>query len=489
MRFPPRIDLRRAVVRGTSILGAVASLVLAGGCSGVPNTEFLKRAYAKESVEFKSAWGPIPAKTGAAIMADLERRSDNSDILERQAAIEEAVAGHPLVVGNRVTLLLDGPATYGAMFAAIRQATRTITIESYIIDDGEIGRRFADLLLARRAAGVEVDVMYDSIGAMKTKRDYFDRLRAGGVRVVEFNPVDLSAVARPWTLNHRDHRKLTVVDGRIAFLGGINIDEVYAKGSSMSGGSSGGSGGSSGGGLGSSGSAEKERRSGWRDTDVRVEGPVVADFQRLFLDTWEKQHGPPLERARYFPPLRPMGKDIVRPIASSPADAYSVTYLTLMAAIINAQRYIYITNAYFVPDPQLVHALIDAARRGVDVRLILPSTTDSRSAAYAAHSHYTELLEGGVKIYERQAALLHAKTAVVDGVWSSVGSSNLDWRSAVDNDELNAVILSPDFARQMVAAYALDEARSDAIDLDRWRKRSLRERVKEWFFHVCGRLL
>jgi cardiolipin synthase len=453
----------------------------ATGCATVPDIGFLKHTYATQSAALRTAWGPIPEATRAAITTDLKRHAGNPDIVDRQAAIEEAVAGTALVTGNRVELLLDGPATYEAMFTAIRQARSTINVESYIIDDGEVGQRLADLLLARRAAGVEVNVMYDGVGAFKTKEEYFERLRRGGVRVVQFNPVNALAMAKPWKLNHRDHRKLTVVDGRIAFLGGINIDDVYASSSFASGGS--------GGGGSSSGGKNDEKRSGWRDTDIRVEGPVVADFQRLFLDTWEQQHGPPLDRERHLPPLAPAGHEIVRAIASSPADQFSATYLALMGAIINAQRQIYITNAYFVPDPQLVEELIAAARRGVDVRLVLPSTTDSRSAAYAAHSHYTELLNGGVKIYERKAALLHAKTAVIDSVWSCVGSANLDWRSAVDNNELNAVILSTDFAARMIHAYELDEAQSDEIQLDGWRERPLRERIKEGFFHLFGRLL
>ncbi|HVU32826.1 MAG TPA: phospholipase D-like domain-containing protein, partial [Opitutaceae bacterium] len=291
-----------------------------------------------------------------------------------------------------------------------------------------------------------------------------------------------------WAINHRDHRKLLVVDGRTAFLGGINIDDVYSSGSSSSGGGS--SGGFSSGGSGSSsGGKDKERRSGWRDTDIEIDGPVVADFQRLFLQTWQKQNGPPLPPVNYFPVVPPAGNAIVRAIGSTPDDPYNAMYLTFIAAITNAQKQIYITNAYFVPDPQLVSALLAAAHRGVDVRIILPSTTDSRSAAYAARSYYAELLQGGIRIYERRWALLHAKTAVIDGVWSCVGSSNLDWRSAVDNDEINAVILGRGFARQMLAAYALDEAQSDEIRLDRWNHRRFGERAKEWFFRLCGRLL
>jgi cardiolipin synthase A/B len=323
---------------------------------------------------------------------------------------------------------------------------------------------------------VEVNVMDDSVGAFKTAGAYFDRLRQGGVHVVEFNPINPLAARRHWAINHRDHRKLTVVDGRTAFLGGINISSVYSSGSS--------SGGSS-----PAKDHQKPNESPWRDTDIQIDGPVVADFQQLFLQTWAKQHGPPLHPLDYFPVVPPQGNEIVRAIGSTPDDPYNAIYLTLIAAITNAQKQVYITNAYFVPDPQLVDALLAAAKRGVDVRLILPSTSDSRSASYAGRSHYTQLLRGGVKIYERRAVLLHAKTAVIDGVWSCVGSSNLDWRSALDNDEITAVILSREFAAKMLAAYALDQAQSDAIELEQWRHRPFRSRLKETFFRLCGRLL
>jgi cardiolipin synthase A/B len=459
-----------------------AWLLLVAGCATLPDAEFLSRRYTTQAAEFKNAWGRIPARRSAAVMAELKRGSGNVDLLERQVALEQAVVGQPLVLGNRVTLLQDGPATYQAMFNAIREAKDTVNVESYIIDDKEVGQKFADLLLDRQRAGVQINVIYDSVGAFKTPKDYFDRLRAAGIRVVEFNPLNPLAFKKPWTLNHRDHRKLTIVDGRVAFLGGINIDSVYASGSSSAS-SGGGSGGSSGGG------GKDAKKSGWRDTDIQIDGPVVADFQKLFLETWQKQHGPSLGPTNYLPPVPPQGREIVRAIGSTPDDPYSKIYLTLLAAITNADKQVYITNAYFVPDPQLVDALLAAAARGVDVRLILPSTSDSRSASYAAHSHYATLLQGGVKIYERRAAVLHAKTAVIDGVWSCVGSSNLDWRSALDNDEINAVILGREFAQRMLSAYALDQAASDAIDLEHWKHRPFRQRFKEWIFHVCGRLL
>ena len=413
-------------------------------------------------------------------MAELKRKAGDLDILERQATLEQALTGVPLVVGNKVTLLLDGPATYAAMFGAMRKAKHTINVESYIIEDGKVGQEFADILIERRSAGVAVNVMYDSVGAFKTKKEYFDQLREGGVQVVAFNPINPLAAKKRWSLNHRDHRKMTIVDGRTVFLGGINIDDVYSSGSS---------GGSTSSGGGSSGGKKNEQENGWRDTDIQIDGPVVADFQKLFLQTWEKQKGPPLNKDDYLPVIPPQGKEIVRAIGSTPDDPYNAIYLTFIAAITHAQKQVYITNAYFVPDPQLVEALLSAAQRGVDVRLILPSTTDSTSAAHAAHSHYTELLKGGVKIYERRAALLHAKTAVIDGVWSSVGSVNLDWRSALDNDEVTAVILSTEFGQRMLSAYALDQAQSDQIDLERWLHRPYRDRIRESFFRLFGRLL
>jgi cardiolipin synthase A/B len=454
---------------------AAAGILLGTGCATLPDTQFLKHRYTTQAAQFKNAWGPISEKRSAAIVAKLKRNDGNVDLLDLQMALEQVLVGHPLVVGNKVTLLQDGPTTYEAMFAAMRQAKDTINVESYIFDDKEIGQKFANLLLARQAAGVQVSIIYDSVGNFETPKDFFDRLHQAGIQVVEFNPINPLAAKKHWAINHRDHRKLLIVDGRTAFLGGINISNVYSSGSS-------------GGGASNRGKKNK-KESPWRDTDIQIDGPVVADFQKLYLETWQKQKGAPLPPKNYFPAVPTQGKEIVRAVGSTPDEPYSAIYLTLIAAITNAQKQVYITNAYFVPDPQLMDALIEAARRGVDVRLILPSTSDSRSASYAGRSHYMDLLKGGVKIYERRDVLLHAKTAVIDGVWSCVGSTNLDWRSALDNDEINAVILGREFAERMRSAYALDQAQSDLIDLEQWRHRSWRERWKEALFRICGRLL
>jgi cardiolipin synthase len=453
-------------------IASSALLLIVSGCATLPDTEFLSDRYVTQSARFESAWGPISAKRSAAILNELQGKSGKLDILERQISLEQDIVGAPLVVGNRVTLLQDGPATYDAMFAAIKEARDHVNVESYIIEDDEVGQRFADLLVDRQIHGVQVNLIYDSVGALSTPKAFFDRLRQAGVQVVEFNPINPVGLDKPWSLNHRDHRKLLVVDQRIAFIGGINISSVYSTGSS-----------------GKRRGPPTDSTKGWRDTDIRIVGPVVAEFEKLFVDTWDRQHGPPLARKDALAIVRPAGTEIVRAIGSTPDDPYSAIYLTLISAITNAEQQVYLTNAYFVPDPQLRKALIDAAARGVDVRLILPAHSDSATTFYAGRAHYSELLRGGVKIYERQGALLHAKTALVDGVWSCVGSSNLDWRSALDNDEINAVVLGRDFGAQMQAAYSADLAASTQIDLVRWEHRSLLLRAKEWFAGLWGRLL
>lgn len=418
-----------------------------------------------QAVAFDNARGPVAARKSAAILDELKRTSGDIDILQKHLAVEQAInADSPLVLGNKLVLLQDGPATYQAMFAAMRRAKDHINLETYIFEDGDIGKQFADLLLEKQAAGVQVNLIYDSIGSLNTPREFFERLSAGGVQVLEFNPVNpLAGNKKAWRLNNRDHRKLLVVDGRIAFLGGINISDAYSSGPFAR------------------SAREKGANSvGWRDTHLQIEGPVVAEFQKLFMDTWTRQHGQPLAQKIYFPTLDKQGDEIVRAIGSASADPHSLIYLTLLSAIDHAEQQVHLTNAYFVPDPQLLKALTDAARRGVEVKLVLPSHTDSWAVFHAGRSHYSPLLRAGVKIYERRGAVMHSKTASIDGVWSTIGSTNLDWRSFLHNDELNAVILGRDFSRQMDVMFARDLEESDAIDLERWKHRSPLFRLKEW---------
>ncbi|MFO7541933.1 MAG: cardiolipin synthase [Thiobacillus sp.] len=446
-------------------LALAACFVLAGaGCASLPDASLELETPHTQVVAFEGARGPVSEGRSAAIIEKLQPASGDIDILRKHLALEQAInIDSPLVLGNKLTLLQDGPATYQAMFAAMRAAKAHIHLETYIFEADDIGQQFADLLLERQAAGVQVNLIYDSVGCLNTPKEFFGRLSDAGIQVLEYNPVNpLAGKKKEWLLNNRDHRKLLVVDGRVAFIGGINISDTYSSGSSRR-------------------SARKPvaNVAGWRDTHLQIEGPVVAEFQKLFLDTWRKQKGPPLSGKNHFPALDRQGDEIVRAIGSVSDDPGSPIYLTLLSAIEHAEQQVHLTNAYFAPDPQLLKALTDAAQRGVDVKLVLPSHTDSWAVFHAGRSHYSKLLRAGVKIHERRGAVMHSKTASIDGVWSTIGSTNLDWRSFLHNDEINASILGRDFARQMDAMFARDLAASDAIDLARWEKRSLLLRLKE----------
>jgi len=463
--------------RRTPFWGTAATIFLlltAAGCATLPDTRALMERHAGQAVQFETAYGPVSRQRNAAILAELKRKSPGVDILDQHVALEQAIAGSPLVLGNHVTLLQDGAETYPAMFAAMRNARDHINLETYIFEDDEIGRQFADVLLEQQARGIQVNVIYDSFGGLTTPKAFFDRLTQGGIAILEFNPVNPLASRGPWLINNRDHRKLLVIDGEIAFLGGINISSVYSSGSAS---------------LRQAAAKAGEKHAAWRDTDLQIEGPVVAELQKLFLDTWEKQHGPPLAPREYLPALAPRGSEIVRAIGSTPDDPYSLIYLTLLSAIDSAEQQVYLTNAYFVPDPQLLRSLTEAAERGVDVRLILPSRSDSAIVFHAGRHHYSTLLDRGVKLYERVGAVLHSKTAVIDGVWSTVGSTNLDWRSFLDNDEINAVVLGREFGRKMQAMFARDLRSSEHIDPVRWKQRPLHFRLKEWMSQLWSRLL
>jgi cardiolipin synthase len=398
------------------------------------------------------------------VLARLEASGSPTDIFARHLALEEAIVGSPLTAGNRVTLLKDGPATYRAMLAAIVAARDHVHMETYILDDDEVGQRFAQAFVDKQRDGVQVRLMRDSAGTVNTPAAFFQRLADAGVQVVEFNPLNPLKAHDDWELNQRDHRKLLVVDGRVAFLGGINISSVYSGGSF---------------------SQRSRLRPGggpaWRDTDLQLEGPVVAELQKLFLAGWASQKGPEPASPNLFPPAERAGHQVVRAIGSSPDEPYSLIYATLLSAIGSAETSVQITNAYFAPDPQLLAALEAAAARGVEVRLILPSQTDSWLIFHAGRGFYERLLRAGVKIFERRGVILHSKTVLIDGVWSTVGSTNLDWRSFLHNHELNAVVLGAEFGAQLQSMFDADLAGSEAIMLEAWTGRPLDLRIKEMF--------
>jgi cardiolipin synthase len=451
---------------------SVAVLYLGNGCATLPNvSKMIDEAPAdREPGQIVSSKGLLSPKKSKAIMDRLKRSVDPTDILERHTAVVESVSESPLTKGNRVTLLADGQAAYGAMFKEIENGKDHINLESYIIEDDETGRKFADLLLRKQAEGVQVNIIYDSVGSLKTPESYFKRLRDGGVQVVEFNPVNPLNAQGEWSLTQRDHRKILIVDGRIAIIGGINISKVYSS------------------------TPFKRKRNEkapihWRDTDIQIEGPAVAEFQKLFLDTWQKQKGPNLVERNYFPSLKEESNALVRVVGSTPGEDNRIPFIVYVSAVTFAERSVHMTNSYFIPDDQIVKALADAAGRGVDVRILLPGITDSKLAFYAQRYHYSVLLKAGVKIYECSTSLLHAKTAVIDNVWSTVGSTNMDFLSLLKNDEVNAIILSREFAVEMERMFIRDLVQSTQIQPDEWINRPLFPRIREWFVNLFVRWL
>ncbi|WP_374705062.1 cardiolipin synthase [Andreprevotia sp. IGB-42] len=436
------------------------------GCSSLPAV-VPDLAVRHTPVQLEGAKGTLSVTQSKAVLAKLAASGQGSDILQRHLALEEAIAGSPLTTGNDVKLLQDGPATYQAMYAAIESAQDHINMETYILEDDEVGQRFAEALMAKQRAGVQVNLIYDSVGTLGTPAEFFQKLADSGIALLEFNPVNPLTAGKDWSINQRDHRKLLIVDGRTAFLGGINISSVYSGGSFSK----------------RAHSAQSDGLA-WRDTDIQVTGPVVAELQKMFLQGWEKQKGAAAVARNYFPKPQAAGNYVVRAIAAAPDEAYSQIYGTLISAINNAETSVQITNAYFAPDPQLLEALQAAAKRGVKVTLILPSKTDSWLIFHAGRGFYTALLQAGVKIYERHGVILHAKTALIDGVWVTIGSTNLDWRSFLHNYELNAVVLGAGFASQVQAMFDKDLAKSDEITLEKWQNRALDLRFKEGFARI-----
>ncbi|AMO99878.1 cardiolipin synthase [Collimonas arenae] len=424
--------------------------ILTAACSTLPDVSNLSTSLTQK----------IPAATNVTTGPILDQA--------RLAALEAAATGSPLVPGNKVTLLFDGPETMTAMIASIEQAKSTINFETYIFDQDELGQRFASLLIEKQRAGVQVNVIYDSVGSIGTPSAFFEQMRAAGIKLLEFNPVNPLKRFGRWQLNHRDHHKILVVDGKIGFTGGVNISAAYANSS-----------------LFRSHRHATANDIGWRDTHVQIEGPAVASLQLLFLQTWVSQQSEDLPDLDYFPALKKAGDKAVHVLGSQPDGDYGI-YKAYILAIQQARQSIHITTPYFAPDRQLVNALEAAARRGVDVTLILPSVSDSGLVFQAGRSFYTQLLEAGIHIYELQLTVLHAKTAVIDGVWSTVGSANLDIRSFLHNYEANVIVIDSDFGNEMENAFQEDLLDSDQITLGQWQQRPFSEHIKEWSARSLG---
>ncbi len=345
----------------------------------------------------------------------------------------EAYAAAPIVPGNRVEFLLNGEEIFPALIESIQSAHKTITYAQYFYEDGPVSRDIANALSERCLAGVGVNVLLDSFGALGIPGEYVDTMRRAGCHVEFFRPLGPLAWHRA---NNRNHRRILVVDGRVGWTGGSGVSRKWM------------------------GNGRVEDH--WRDTDVRVEGPIVEYLQGAFADNWLEATGIVLGGDAYFPRL--------------PGAAMYTAFLLAMSA---ARRSIYITNPYLVLDDRMSEALLIAVRRGVKVVVLTPGAIDHNLVRQASRGKWGKMLKGGVQIYEYLPALLHAKMMVIDGVWATVGSTNLDNRSFALNDELNLVVYDAPTAQRLEAIIKEDLGYSRLVDYRHWRARSLIDRFME----------
>jgi cardiolipin synthase len=451
---------------GWAIGLAVISLA---GCASAPRVDpDVGRLSSVQRPQFVGASGPLSPGEVNEQIAHLAIEPGDAASLLHHIAVEEAVAESPLLLGGAIRLLPDGPTTLRAVFAAIRSARHEIDLEYYIMEDvGSDGTRLGDLLVAKRREGVAVNVIYDSFGSLRTPGAFFKRLDQAGVKLVEYNPINPFKARTRYSLNKRDHRKILIVDGARAIMGSVNLDRVDEASPA-------------GGAL----DACHKAAACARDADVEIVGPGVAELQTMFFDHWRAQRGRPVEALNGPPVMPPKGDAVIRIIDSSPGRAGPRYYVTLISQLRSAEKAIFIETAFFVPTRDELEALKQAARRGVEVQIILPDHSASGLATAVSRSLYGELLKCGVKIYETHGVELHSKTMSVDGVWSVVGSSNLDYRSVIFNEEVDAEVLGDDTARGFQAMFETDRAVARPIDPKIWNRRPATARLMERFARV-----
>jgi len=364
----------------------------------------------------------------------------------------------PVFQGVEVTLLQNGDAFFPAMLEAIRGAKDTINFEIYIFEPDTVGRQFMDAFKDRARAGVEVRLLLDAFGSMKLTRRYREELQEAGVKIERFRPFTLRNLVR---IYRRTHRRAIVVDGRIGFTGGAAIAEKW-KGNVTN-------------------------RHEWRDSMTRVTGPLASGVQCAFAASWVYCTGEVIAGPRFFPTLEQKPGTCGLSVVSSPSDALQPIRLLFWVSFINARQRLWLSNSYFIPDKRLRSAVIERARSGVDVRILVPGDqTDAVPVQSAGRSYYEELLSAGVRIFEYEPAMMHAKTVAIDGQWSIVGSANLDERSMEINEENVLGIAEPAFAGSIEKGLTADFARSREILLQDWQQRSILRRFME---RVCKVLI
>ena len=368
------------------------------------------------------------------------------------AATLGAYTGSSVVGGNRVEILLNGEEIFPAKLAAIRKARTTINYAQYVFEDGQPARDIVDALAERCRAGVKVNVLLDAVGALAMPPEHRDAMTSAGCRVETYRPLSPFAIDR---FNYRNHRRILVVDGVVGVTGGSGISGKW------------------------SGNGRQEGH--WRDTDVRLEGPVVEQLQGAFAENWLEATGVALGGPEYFPRRRLDSKGSVdaQVVRSSPAGGSTAMYTMFLLALASAKRTIHITNPYFVPDEKMISTLVGASAQGVQVVLIIPGAIDHNLVRQASRSEFGRLLKSGIRIYEYRPALLHAKTMVIDGVWATIGSTNLDHRSFALNEELNLAVYDVKTAQRLEKIFEQDLANSRPVTYKKWSRRGLPSRVLE----------
>lgn len=386
--------------------------------------------------------------------------------IEREYGLHDAqfrramgvLLGPPVTEGNRFEALINGDRIFPPMLAAIRGARKSVTFETYIYWSGDIGRAFADALSERARAGIKVHVLLDWVGSQKIEEKFLQSMEEAGVEIRRFHKPSWYDIAR---FNNRTHRKLLVVDGVVGFTGGVGIAPEWT------------------------GNAQDPGH--WRDSHYKVEGPVVAQMQAVFMDNWIKASGEVLHGERYFPAIAPLGGGAAQMFSSSPSGGSESMHLMYLLSIAAATRTIDLSSAYFVPDDLARAALVAAAKRGVRVRIITPGPImDAQTVRRASRAGWGPLLEAGVQISEYQPTMYHCKVMVVDDLLVSVGSTNFDNRSFRLNDEANLNIYDEAFARAQVKVFEEDLAKSRAVSFAQWQDRPWREKLLEHLAALVG---
>ena len=366
--------------------------------------------------------------------------------------------GPAIVEGNHFEVLLNGDRIFAAMLAAIRDAKKSITFETFIYWSGTVGEQFADALAERSRAGVKVHVLLDWVGSNKMEPAQLAAMKQAGIEVRRFHPPHWYNLAR---MNNRTHRKVLVVDGEVGFTGGVGIADQWT--------------------------GDAQDPTHWRDTHFRADGPVVAQMQAVFLDNWIKATGVVLHGSDYFPALKPAGTGAAQMFSSSRSGGSESMQLMYLLAITAAQRSIHLSTAYFVPDPLTLRTLAAALKRGVKVQIIVPGEhTDADQVRRASRARWGPLLEAGAEIYEYLPSMYHCKVMIVDALLVSVGSTNFDNRSFQLNDEANLNIYDADFAARQIDIFQDDLRRSRRISLGEWRQRPRAEKMLERAVSLFG---